>query len=496
MTNAPRESVRLQFSGFVLFLSRLISVGTGLLFVLIATRNISTREFGVFGNLSDVLGYFTLASTIMPFWTTRFLARRHVAASKTGLTANLIMSAIFSLLYLLLLSTIMAMLRIDEAYRIVYAVLTFQIMEIHALAELEAILQATRPHLIGFGFLTFEACKITAGFFLVLWLKLGLLGVVCSIIFAYAVQVAFYLKFTLGDLGDRVRWSFVKEWIKASPINLYNIAGQRLASLVLILLFMYGGQLARAYYGAASTIAGIVGYSSFLAFALYPRLLSRDNPEDVLTSLRRVSMFMMPMTTGAIVLSDSYLVILNPVYRDARLVLILLSVSNACISLSYIFGSVVIGSEKLDAEGKIVLKELIKSRLFLDYSLPYIESSFTVPLAYFTLTNIAKGAMEAAMAIAFINATANITILSIRYTVARRCMRFSIPWPSIAKYVAASAVMALALYAFPSPTRLSATLALTFFGGAIYLAVLSAIDRETRVVFRSARQTIRNFVGM
>jgi O-antigen/teichoic acid export membrane protein len=481
------KRVRLRYSGFVMFLSRVISVGTGIIFILIITRNISAEEFGLFGNLGDTLSYFTLVAGIVPFWTTRFSARRHLGTTKTGLLANFILSAIFSVLYLSLLSTIMSMLGIGEAYRIVYMVLFFQIIETYILSELEAILLAEQPHSMGYGYLIYEVSKVTAGFFFIIELKLGLLGAVSSIIFAYAVQIVYYLKLASHSFSDEIKWDYIKEWIKASPINFYSAIGLRLMSLVLILLFVYGGELARAYYGAALTIATVISYSSFLAYALYPRLLSEISLEDVTTSLRMVLMFTIPMTVGAITLSDSYLTILNPLYLDAKLILILLSLNNACSNLTSIFTSIVLGSEQLDVEAKIVFKDLIKSGLFLVYSLPYIQSALMLPIAYFTLATMVKSGIEAATIISLVTLISNIIILFILYVIAKKYMKFGLPWDSITKYILASAVMAIALYLFPSPTRLTTTLALTLLGVIIYFVILFFIDKETKAIFTSAK---------
>jgi hypothetical protein len=40
------------------------------------------------------------------------------------------------------------------------------------------------------------------------------------------------------------------------------------------MLFAYGGEAARGNYGAAAEIANVITSSSFLAFALYPKLLA------------------------------------------------------------------------------------------------------------------------------------------------------------------------------------------------------------------------------
>jgi hypothetical protein len=391
-----------------------------------------------------------------------------------------------------LLPTITSAFQIAEVYIIIYAIMAIQILELYALGAFEAILRAKQPQRIGYGFLIFEACKVIAGYILIMQFRLSLLGVVTSVIIAYALQLTFYLKLTGHQLRGKIRWDYVKEWLKASPINLYNLAGQRLVAFILIFLFIYGGQLARAYYGAANTIAHIIGYSSFLAYALYPRLLSKSDPQDVSTSLKLVFMFMIPMTAGAITLSNSYLTILKKAYRPATPVLTLLAVNTLCTTLSSVFGTIVSGTEKLDAKAKIPFRELIRSRLFLTFTLPYVQAAATIPLAYFTLRSIAETAIEAATFVVSINLATNLAILLANYAIAKKCIDFSMPWSKTAKYASASAIMTIVLIALPTPTKLSLTLALTFLGGIIYLAVLLPIDKETRDLVRDImKETLR-----
>jgi len=450
-------------------------------------RSITTDEYGIYGNISDVLTYFTLSSMIIPFWTTRFTARKHTGSPKTGLATNLLLSILFASIYVLLLPVITSTFH-TEAYIIIYAVVAIDILELYTLYVFDAILQATQPQKTGYAFLTFEVCKVISGFILIIQLQLGLLGAIGSIIIAHIPQLIFYLKLTLHELKEKIRWDYAKQWVKASPINLYKDAGQRLPSFVLILLFLYGGELARAYYGASLTFANIIGYSSLLAFALYPRLLSKSGPEDVSISLKMVFMFVIPMAAGAITLSDSYLTVLGKVYRPARPVLILLAVNALCISLSSVFNSIVLGTEKLDAEAKISIKKLVKSRLFLIFTLPYIQAAVAIPLTYLILASITETAIQAASVLASINVAINIAMLLANYVIARRCLSFHIPWSNIAKYAGASVVMTMALLVLPHPTRLSLTLALTLLGGIIYLAVLLPMDKEARDLANSITQ--------
>ncbi len=490
------DEIRLTYSGIVMFLSRLLSVGTGLFFSLMVFRSTVPQEYGIYGNISDTLSYFTLPAIIIPFWTTRFTARNHIGAPKTGLTANLLLSTIFAAIYVLLLPTITSALQISEAYTFLYTIAVIQILELYTLQTFEAILHAKQPQKIGYGFLIFEACKVIVCYILIIQLglrgSLALLAAIISIIIAYTVRLAFYLKLTRRQLQGKIRWGYLKEWLKASPINLYDIAGQRLAAFVLILLFIYAGEVARAYYGAAITIATIIGYSSILAFALYPKLLSQTDPRDISTSLKMVLMFAIPMTAGAIILSDSYLTILEISYSLASPVLIFLAMDVLCISISSVFGTIVSGTERIDEKAKIPFRKLVKTRLFLAYTLPYIKAAVTLPLTYFILTSIVETALEAATLLSVIIFITDMPMLFATYALAKKCIDFSMPWKSIVKYAAASAVMAVVLLVIPNPTRILHTLAVTLLGGSIYILILLQMDREVRSLSKSIlKETLR-----
>jgi O-antigen/teichoic acid export membrane protein len=483
------NEVRLKYSGYILFLSRLIAVGTGLLFVLMITRNISETEFGIYNNISDILIYFTIPSEIIPFWTTRFTARKHAGSSKTGLVSNLFLSLPFALLYLIFLPRLLGFLNLDTAYMVVYGIVVIQMVESYALVAFEAILRAIKPEMIGLGLLTFDISKVIIGFFLIVNLNLGLLGALICVIIANVLRFIFYIRLIWSDLKEKVRWKYVREWIKASPINLYGILGQRLFSIALIYLFVKSGEIARGYYGAASAIANIVGYSSFLAFALYPRLLSgnkklKSEEQDVKTSLKMVLMFAIPMLTGALILSNSYLAILNPTYKIAKDVLIILALNAMFVSTSSVFDMVMIGTEKIDVEAKIPLKKLVKSKLFIIFTLSYIKAAFTILLTFVALTSLKQGAIEAATTVAVIVLSTNITLFLVKYMLANKYFKFGLPWKHIIKYIVSAVIMGFFLIILPHIERLSFTLVLTAVGGIIYLLALSIIDQESRATIK------------
>jgi O-antigen/teichoic acid export membrane protein len=113
-----KREIRLKYSGLVVFASKIISVATGFAFVFMIARNTTDAEYGIFGNISDVQVYFTLLAGILPFWTTRFVAREHAGAAKTGLVANIVISIISASIYLTLLPFILPALGVIDACKI------------------------------------------------------------------------------------------------------------------------------------------------------------------------------------------------------------------------------------------------------------------------------------------------------------------------------------------------------------------------------------------
>lgn len=489
-----KSKIRLRYSGFILFTSKLLSVATGLAFVYMITRSVSTEEFGIWGNITDVFSYFTLLALVLPFWTTRFVAREHAGSAKTGLTANIFISVASASIYLALLPTILSALQISSTYTILYFIVSIQVVEFYAVSALEAVLRAKQPQTIGYGLLIYEVCKVALGFILIIHLKLGLLGAIYTMISSCIIQIAFYVKLTAKELKESVRWSYLKEWLKASPINLYNIVGGKIAAFTLIFLFMYG-ELARSYYGVALTIANVITYSTFISYALYPKLLSKTNPEDISTSLKMVLMSAIPMTIGAIILSDSYLTILSPNYTEAKLVLSILAIYIFSLALSQVFSTVVMGTEKIDAKAKISLKQLTKTRLFQIFTLPYVQSAITLPATFFALFYIAKTQLEGATYLALINLAVGLAMLSCTYIIARKCLTFNFPWKNVTKYTIASAVMAALLCIIPHPTRLLLTIGFTILGGIVYFGILAIIDRETRELIKSIMGEVESRLG-
>jgi len=471
----------------MLFAAKLFSVVTGLAFNFMIARSVvrtpTQDEYGIWGNLNIIIiPYFTLLSGVIPFWTMRFVAREKEGATKTGVLANTIMALVVTAIYLALVPVITFTFK-AEAYILLYSIAGAQIIETYLIAVLEACLQAQQPQVVGYGLLVGDVFKVLLGFVLMILLQQSLLGAMLSIVIAFAAKAIFYFKIVLKELRQSIVFSYVREWIKGSAFNLYNIMGDRIAASIFLMLAFYGGEKATSYYYASALVATVVTFSSLLAFALYPKLLAESNLEDATTSLKMVSMFAIPMTAGIIALADSFLVVQDLSYNVAIPVIIILAMDSLILAISSIYSSVLFGIERVDEKAKIPFKKVAKSRLFIAFSLPYVHSTITLPLAFYVLNNFAQGQpLLIATYVVAINTAAHLAMFIVLYFIVRKAVKVKIPWKNIAKYVFASAVMASILFALPHPTKITSTLVMTAVGGIIYLALLMAIDKEARML--------------
>jgi O-antigen/teichoic acid export membrane protein len=495
-----KSELRIQYSGLIIFAAQLVSVVTGLVFILLLTRNMSPSQYGVWGNISDVTGYFLLLSGFIPFWALRFVARGEEGATKTAFVANLIVAVASAAVYIPIAPLIAASLRVTEAS--VYVLASGQIVTTYAVNTLESCLRAKRPQAIGYGLLLEEAVKLSLAYLFILRLHQNvLIGAMLSLILAAAFQTLFYLKLFSKELRQKVQWSYVREWLKGSTALIYNAVGIQLGNFVLILLLIYGTQSGRGDYLAATTFATIIGYSSSLAFALYPKLLAQNSLKEITASLKTVLMFALPLVAIVISMSPSLLTVLKVVvgkngmvsfpYRAAWPVLIVLSIDALISLLSTFYTNVVYGIEKLDEEAKIPLRKLFKSKMFKLLTLPYIQAAIILPTTLYILGQFANGQdVRAATYVAIIIAVSHAILFLLTYLIMGTSVRIVVPWGSIGKYVFASSVTAVLLYVLPHPATLGLTIATAILGAAVYSAIALAIDRDARILVRSILQEL------
>ena len=477
------KGIRLQYTGYIIFAAKLIAVATGLIFQYMIARAATKPEYDIYFNLNDVLAYFTLLAGVVPFWVMRCVARGKEGATKTGLVTNLIISLIFTVAYLTTIPFILPVLGVSTDYLTLYLVASVQIVELYLLGLFEPCLQATTPQAVGYGLLVQQVSKVALGYFLIIVLGQPLFGMLISTAIAFVIQIAYYSRLLRFEMKQKIQWSYVGEWLKGSLANIYTVIGNQIANFVFLLLFSLGGEGSRGIYGAAAIVVNVITYSSFLAFALYPKLLAEQKSEDVTASFKTVLMFAIPMTAIAMALANSYIVLLRQELLDfqgAGLVLAILALDALVGVVSGIYGSVLFGIESVDKE-KLTFRSMVKSKIFIAFSLPYVHSAITIPTTYFVLTTYAsQQPLLAALSVSIINSIMRFVMFLVLVVVVRGMIKIAFPWKSVAKYTFASIVSGIVLFLLPASSSIMITLIWTAVGGLLYLVVLMLIDKEAR----------------
>ena len=354
-----------------------------------------------------------------------------------------------------------------------------------------------KPQFVGYGLMIEEVVKVSVALVLILGFKQLFLGAILGLVVSCVVQVFFYMYVLKSYLKQKAHLGYLKEWLKGSSAIAYNAIGGQLISSVFILLFLYGGSGARAYYQAALTFTVIISYANSLAFALYPKLLAKTcSEEQVAVSFRTVMMLAIPFATITMVMSMSFLTILKISYSVAWPVLIALTIDTLIVMVYTFYTNCLMGVERFDAEGKISFRKLIRSKIFKVFSIPYIQAAIAVPLTYFVLTRLPTGnSVQATVDVVVILMAVHFSTLLGLYYFMRHSIKLPVAWKSMGKYIMSALFMGIVLFLLPTTSTLLSTIAKAVGGFAFYIALLLVIDAQARellgLVWEEIKSTLR-----
>jgi len=411
----------------------------------------------------------------------RFMSRRNVGTVKTAVLAQLTITMVAFLLYFPAIIMITKAIGTQE-YLLIYLIAGLYIITYSMIAIFESLLQSVKPQASGFGLMIEEIVKVTIALVVILGFRQLFLGAILALVVSCFVQIGYYVYLLHGWFKEKADWGYLKQWLKGSTAIAYSTIGGQLVSFVLILLFLYGGANTRAYYQAAFSFTTIIGYSSSLYIALYPKLLAKNcSSEQVETSFRTVMMLAIPLAAITMVMSTSFLTVLNASYGVAWPVLIALSVNTLVTLISSFYQSCLFGVESFDAGGQISIRQLVKSKIFKVFTLSYIQAAIALPIAYFVLTRFRlHGSVDAAVYVIVILIGVNLSTFAALYWAMHKSIRIPVAWKSIAKYLLSALLMGSILFLIPTTTTLLSTIAKAAAGFGIYVALLLAIDKQAR----------------
>ncbi|MBO3800346.1 MAG: hypothetical protein FGF52_04770 [Candidatus Brockarchaeota archaeon] len=492
------SSIRLRYSGLVNFISRIISVGTGLMFTIVVSRRLSEEAFGTWQFYSSILSYFTIPLCIVNYWLIRDLGRGRTVV-KSGVFFNSFLSLILALAFLTVLPVFSSQVFIDMPTACAFVL---WIIVIYHTASLEAVSQGTAPQVIGYGIIVFEISKVIIGAILVGYMRLLLLGAVLSVDLALLIQALYYFL----KLSKYFRGNFsledVQRWFRMSFVPLISAAPSFVTMLdVLVLTFTTGSILPVAYVKVVNLFASAIAFSGALAIGLYPKLLSGGTGRDIESSIDLVLMFLIPMVFGQLVLAEPLLYILREEYGPLYNVLRVSSLCYAIIVFKGIFSMVIQGIERVDEMENLTLKKLAGSYLM---KIPLIELMGSI--SYVAILSLTVkilhdlGSSSVLISLSSISCSLLVNIILTLYylKVSRNIVRYRFNFYRIFKFLLSGAIMSILLLLFYPESAKSEQIFIVMvslmpavlLGIIVYFTILFIIDGELR---KSLVATLKSF---
>jgi O-antigen/teichoic acid export membrane protein len=490
------SNIRLRSSGLVVFGSRIVSVGTGLAFLVMVTRWLNPGQFGLWEFIIDLVTFASYPAGLIAFWVTRDVARGK-RIGRTAILSSLLLSVAGIGIYLLFTFATFSSVS-TNFFPFMLAILLVPSSYWNLASN--SVVAGYRPSAAAYSTLVSEVLKLVAAYPLLYIYRTGINGVILALLVSYLSQAAVATYVTRDASSEALRPSEVKRWLGAAWLPAINtlpyvvgIADTFVASLA------FGTAIA-GYYQAAFAVASIVGYSVYLSTALYPLLLSGGQQDLVAVTMDFSLLFGIPMAVGAAVLAPAILYLLAPKYVQAALALVILSFSLLLTTASGILDFTLLGTETADLNEEKRFGRYTRSNLLfvpaanLTYSVVYIAAMYT-SLRIAAAGGYSVSSTVAAWALSQLLVTLALVVWKERRAKASaRIFRKS----SLLRYSAAALLMGLLLY-LVSPLVLPAGLetvsfasrlfATVILGGATYSGALYTVDA-------AFRNLVRSFLGL
>jgi len=465
--------IRVRLSGFILFISNLLSFLFGFIFIVLISRNLSQSDLGLWFYIGSIITYFEFLIKVLPFWATRDFARGR-AVAKTTIISSTIISIPLTLIFLSL-SGILSKSSRAPIYPFLVASLLIPVY--YASSSINSIMYVRYPQKVGWRVPLIDGLKIPIGLYL---LPYGLTGVMVAVVIANLV----YVMYGIYVIRREIEKSFDKDWLKSrikhfwlpiiqSAIGYVNSASDQFLIGTLL------SPLQLSTYGIGVTISNAVRASSQLSLPFSMSVLSKTSTsrEEVSSIIKFVTIFVIPMLIGGIILSRELFGIFGPMYKDSAWILWPLLSSAILTSYSTILYGVISGLEKIDYNLGVDFKTLLRSRLF---KLTLLDYGTTATLIVSSIIMIPwLGILGAALS-RLVAASMSFTILSIicmQYLKLKRILE------DVSLTVLACTPMSVYLILFkPSGTTL--TLLAIMIGAIIYFTSLYIVDREARKLIK------------
>jgi O-antigen/teichoic acid export membrane protein len=369
------SNIRVTYSGLISFFVGLLIVITGLISTIIVTRSLTVEDFGTWRLVLGLMVFVMYIQPIISYWSTRETARG-IKSAKTAIISNGIFSVVGIIIFLII--AFFASENSDaDRDTILFAFILIPVMFFQSI--LVAINFGWKPYAVSYGMLTLEIGKIPLFLITLYWLEMGIYGIILSTFIAYLPSILVLTIFARGTIIHKFDIKYLKKWLKLFWIPTFPSMASVVHMLdIIVFTIITGSVIGLAYYGAALIISKLCANAIYISDAVYPKLLEGKQTDFIKNNMTLFSYFGIPLASVSIVFSKEILFVLNPIYQDAYLIIIFMTLRAFLFSYSSVFAKFLTGIEKVDTIENQTFKNFIKSKLFVIPSIRLVQYSIYI----------------------------------------------------------------------------------------------------------------------
>lgn len=496
------SSVRVTYSGLISLILGLSTVVTGMIFIVIITRNLSPVELGTWSLIGGLITYVIIIEPMISYWTTREIAR-DIESGKTAILSSSIFSVVGFSIFLLIAFFISKPTGTDVNILYLSAIMIpFSFVN----RTLSSISLGWKPHVNSYGVIIFDIAKIPAAIIFIYFLDMGLTGVILSVTLAYIPSIFVLAVLNKEKLQTNFNKVFLKSWLKRAWLPSYIKFPNVVVFDVLIFSLITGSVGGLAYWVAAFAIGSVVGHSSQITKAVYPKLLSGGSDKFYEVNFIRLLYFAFLFTSISISFAKPGLFILNPIYDVAVVVVVFVSLRTFVQMLNMSFTNALQGIEKVDLKESST-KDYLKSKLFYLPTIRLIRravylSSLAAGLIILMKFNTSQ--LDLVIAWSVIVFVIEIPFTIYLFNLIKKNLSLSFDVITILKYLVISIVVFTGIHLLMEEFLEYDTKLISFFfnlfpflilGLLSYLGLTYLVDKKTRKLFKGVVLEISNKIS-
>ncbi len=358
----PGSQVKLRSASLINYILNLTGAVFSLFFITLLTRRLAVEDWANWVMITRYLAYIAVPAIVYTYWTTRDISRGK-NDSKTALNLSVGMGLAFMPIYVILMLIFSANFEQPLMPLLVStAIVFFDFLN----AALNAISSGHAPQFTGYGSFSLKVTQAVFGYFLVGFAAMGLTGAVIAALVGRIVTDCVLLIMNRKVLRQsRFSLDTIKSWLRSSWLPLFLTFASMIYTLdVLVVRISYGSEVPIAYYGVALNLLTAVLFANVVTYTFYPKVLSKKNLEDLNEALWLILLLSIPIATLMILYAKPLIAIFGIQYVPAAGTLQLLVVYSVVQVIVNLLNSAYIGLERVDENGLLSSKGLMRSALF------------------------------------------------------------------------------------------------------------------------------------